>query len=230
MDKMDYKQLKTLVTQKGQSANKRFDRISASRNMSHLATNAVKRSGGRFSVAGKNKEQLIIEAKRIQAFNKSSTGTVSGATKQAKSYTGSKKKTTKKKKKSLKTIKQDIIKKQKQIEKERGKEEAKKYRRRAEARYKTIQKKRREEREQQKAVKQSKPSGEERSGELESLDDIISKADTEIENLQEEVNHIRSNAILDQARMGDEKLISTRSREQQEVMPDISEEWSKKFI
>lgn len=80
MEKMTINELKSLVSSHGKSANKRLYRIRSDKSSAQNAVRSVQRSGGSFGVAGKNtKEQLIKEAKRIQNFNRSKTGTVKGA-------------------------------------------------------------------------------------------------------------------------------------------------------
>lgn len=80
LQKLDNKQLKKLVSLEGQKSNKRYYRIKSNPELAQNAVNNVNKSGGRFSVKGKNtKAELLIEAKRIQRFNKSKTGSVSGA-------------------------------------------------------------------------------------------------------------------------------------------------------
>lgn len=78
--KMNFSELKKLVSEQGQQANKRYQRIKGNKKAAQNAVNQVSRSGGRFSVKGKNTHaSLEREAKRIQSFNKSKTGTVKGA-------------------------------------------------------------------------------------------------------------------------------------------------------
>lgn len=155
--KLTKKELKELVSQQAKQANKRLDRIKSNPLVSHAAVNQVMRSGGRFGVGkAKTHEDLIKEAKRIQGFNKSPTGSVKGAKQVGREVlestgreipTKTKQKKQRKKQKSLSDIKKDIRAKEKKIEKEKGKEAAQKYRRRAEGKYKSIQKKRKQQRE-----------------------------------------------------------------------------------
>lgn len=77
--KLDQKTLSQLVSQQAKTANKRYTRIKNDKTSSKDAVRSVDRSGGRFGSKGKSKTQLIKEAKRIQRFNKSKTGTVKGA-------------------------------------------------------------------------------------------------------------------------------------------------------
>lgn len=82
LERMSFSDLKKLVSEQGQIANKRFYRIKGNKKAAQHAVNQVSRSGGRFSVRGKNSHaSLEREAKRIQLFNKSKTGTVKGAIK-----------------------------------------------------------------------------------------------------------------------------------------------------
>lgn len=79
LEKLDFKELSSLVSAQAKTSNKRLERIRADKTASKDAVRAVNRSGGKFKAKGKNKTQLIREAKRIQNFNKAKTGTVAGA-------------------------------------------------------------------------------------------------------------------------------------------------------
>lgn len=209
MNKMDFDTLKKLVSQKGKSANKRLDRISGASGISKSAIREVQSSGGRFSVKGKDKIQLIGEAKRIQTFNRSKSGTVSGAKKTAKEAIQAAKdsgvkvqsKTKRKsKKKSLSKIHSDITKKAKKIEEEKGKEAAVQYQKRARAQEEAIRQKRKKEREAQKREKEAKPKQstvEEPIPDNElTEEDVINDFDDTVEKSKDEINNKYSDATL----------------------------------
>lgn len=219
MNKMDFDTLKKLVSQKGKSANKRLDRISGASGVSKSAIREVQSSGGRFSVKGKDKIQLIGEAKRIQTFNRSKSGTVSGAKKTAKEAIQAAKdsgvkvqsKTKRKsKKKSLSKIHSDITKKAKKIEEEKGKEAAVQYQKRARAQEEAIRQKRKKEREAKKREKEAKPKqstektiepkqptveGPIPDNEL-TEEDVINDFDDTVEESKDEINNKYSDATL----------------------------------
>lgn len=209
MNKMDFDTLKKLVSQKGKSANKRLDRISGASGISKSAIREVQSSGGRFSVKGKDKIQLIGEAKRIQTFNRSKSGTVSGAKKTAKEAIQAAKdsgvkvqsKTKRKsKKKSLSKIHSDITKKAKKIEEEKGKEAAVQYQKRARAQEEAIRQKRKKEREAKKREKEAKPKQstvEEPIPDNElTEEDVINDFDDTVEKSKDEINNKYSDATL----------------------------------
>lgn len=80
LEKLDVKQLKTLVSEQGKKLNKRIRRIESRKDTSKIAVGQVKESGGTFGVKGKDtKKELILEAKREQHFQKSQSGTVKGS-------------------------------------------------------------------------------------------------------------------------------------------------------
>lgn len=105
LEKMDFKDLKHLVSEQGKKLNKRYDRIKSDVRSFHGATKNVSESGGRFGVHGATtKKELILEAKREQAFNKSKGSTV----------------------KEARAIKEDITKETGKTAREYGKEKEKK--------------------------------------------------------------------------------------------------------
>lgn len=79
LDALDDVSLKQLVKVQGNMANKRYQNIKSDPDAAKNAVSKVDRTGGRFSVKNKTHSQLVKEAKRIQNFNKSKTGTVKGA-------------------------------------------------------------------------------------------------------------------------------------------------------
>lgn len=88
LEKLDFNDLKKLVSAQGQAANRRIKNIEKSDKTSKRAVNQVKREqkGGRFSVKNKSRDELLREARQIQNFNKSKSGTVKGAVKLKESY------------------------------------------------------------------------------------------------------------------------------------------------
>lgn len=72
-------ELKSLVKSQANIANRRYQNIKSRTDTNKAGVRSVDKSGGRFSVAGKNRAELLVEAKRIQNFNKMKTGTVRGA-------------------------------------------------------------------------------------------------------------------------------------------------------
>lgn len=80
-------ELKKLVSAQAQTANRRYQNIKSNPRTAKNAVRSVDKSGGRFSVKGKdNTQSLVLEAKRIQRFNKAKTGTVKGAIESKKAY------------------------------------------------------------------------------------------------------------------------------------------------
>lgn len=79
--KLPDNELKSLVKSQANVANRRYQNIKSRSDTNKAGVRAVDRSGGRFSVAGKNRGELLVELKRIQNFNKMKTGTVRGAIK-----------------------------------------------------------------------------------------------------------------------------------------------------
>lgn len=241
-DTMSFTDLRHLVNLQGKQANKRIARIEKNRGkVSQSAVGVVKRSGGRFKASGKTKTQLIKEAKRIQTFNKSKGGTVAGAheiAKEAMKANGHDpdKKKKKKKPKSLKKIKKDIQKKTKKIEQEKGKEASEKYKRRAMAQYKVIQRKRREAREADKVLKH-KPQGEPEEPKPQPEEPEVTMQD--IENDIDDFDGFSSEDLFDGAFTTSkeyEKLQSRYNQQQREesdlqsLMPELSGDWSSAFI
>lgn len=105
LEKMDFKDLKHLVSEQGKKLNKRYENIKSDVRSFHGATKNVSESGGRFGVHGAaTKKELILEAKREQAFNKSKGSTV----------------------KEARAIKEDITKETGKTAREYGKEKAQK--------------------------------------------------------------------------------------------------------
>lgn len=68
------------VTMAVSAANKRLARMEKA-NLNPPARREVERTGGRFSVAGKNRTQLLKELQRIQEFYSMETSTIKGAKK-----------------------------------------------------------------------------------------------------------------------------------------------------
>lgn len=79
LDKLSYKELSKLVSEQSKISNKRLTRIQSTKDAAKDAVKSVEKSGGRFHASGRNKQQLVKEAKRIQRFNRAKTGTVKGA-------------------------------------------------------------------------------------------------------------------------------------------------------
>lgn len=80
LKKLDTDTLKKLVSEKGKSLNKRIRRIEKNpAELSQVSVATVKRSGGYFGIRGKNRKELLAEAKREQRFAKGKASTVSKA-------------------------------------------------------------------------------------------------------------------------------------------------------
>lgn len=77
LKKLDTDTLKKLVSEKGKSLNKRIRRIEKNKSdLSQVSVKEVKRSGGYFGVKGKNRKELLAEAKREQRFARGKASTV----------------------------------------------------------------------------------------------------------------------------------------------------------
>lgn len=78
LNKLNRKELSKLVSQAGSVANKRLARLEKNE-IESPAYQFNQRNGGRFSVAGKNLNQLRTEYKRVSGFLNAKTSTVTGA-------------------------------------------------------------------------------------------------------------------------------------------------------
>ena len=74
-------ELKSLVSQIGGRLNKRISNLRYAEGANKSAYEKVQESGGKFSVKGKNRKELMYEAKREQNFYRMKGSTVSGAKK-----------------------------------------------------------------------------------------------------------------------------------------------------
>ena len=74
-------ELKSLVSQMGGRLNKRISNLRYAEGANKSAYEKVQESGGKFSVKGKNRKELMYEAKREQNFYRMKGSTVSGAKK-----------------------------------------------------------------------------------------------------------------------------------------------------
>ena len=74
-------ELKSLVSQMGGRLNKRISNLKYAEGANKFAYEKVQESGGKFSVKGKNRKELMYEAKREQGFYRMKGSTVSGAKK-----------------------------------------------------------------------------------------------------------------------------------------------------
>ena len=74
-------ELKSLVSQIGGRLNKRISNLRYAEGANKSAYEKVQESGGKFSVKGKNRKELMYEAKREQDFYRMKGSTVSGAKK-----------------------------------------------------------------------------------------------------------------------------------------------------
>jgi len=74
-------ELKSLVSQMGGRLNKRISNLKYAEGANKSAYEKVQESGGKFSVKGKNRKELMYEAKREQGFYRMKGSTVSGAKK-----------------------------------------------------------------------------------------------------------------------------------------------------
>lgn len=72
-------ELKSLVSQMGGRLNKRISNLKYAEGANKSAYEKVQESGGKFSVKGKNRKELMYEAKREQGFYRMKGSTVSGA-------------------------------------------------------------------------------------------------------------------------------------------------------
>ena len=85
LNKLTRAELSKIVTQLGSAANKRYKRLN-SKNMKTPAIKALKKSGGKISVRGKNINQLRSEYIRATNFLRAKTSTISGAKKVVKMF------------------------------------------------------------------------------------------------------------------------------------------------
>lgn len=74
-------ELKNLVSTMGGRLNKRITNLKYAQGANKSAYEKVQESGGKFSVKGKNRKELMYEAKREQSFYRMKGSTVSGAKK-----------------------------------------------------------------------------------------------------------------------------------------------------
>lgn len=74
-------ELKSLVSTMGSRLNKRVSNLRYAQGANKYAYENVQKSGGKFSVKGKNRKDLMYEAKREQEFYRMKGSTVSGAKK-----------------------------------------------------------------------------------------------------------------------------------------------------
>ena len=74
-------ELKSLVSTMGGRLNKRISNLRYAEGANKSAYEKVQESGGKFSVKGKNRKELMYEAKREQSFYRMKGSTVSGAKK-----------------------------------------------------------------------------------------------------------------------------------------------------
>ena len=74
-------ELKSLVSQMGGRLNKRISNLKYAEGANKSAYEKVQESGGKFSVKGKSRKELLYEAKREQGFYRMKGSTVSGAKK-----------------------------------------------------------------------------------------------------------------------------------------------------
>lgn len=81
---MNLSDLKKSVKQAANALNKRYQNVKYNRNASQRAVKYVERTGGRFSVRGKDKNALIREVKRMQNFNRNKASRVSDAIREQK--------------------------------------------------------------------------------------------------------------------------------------------------
>ena len=72
-------ELKSLVSQMGGRLNKRVSNLKYAEGANKSAYEKVQESGGKFSIKGKNRKELMYEAKREQSFYRMKGSTVSGA-------------------------------------------------------------------------------------------------------------------------------------------------------
>lgn len=77
--KMSESDIKRIVSESGQTLNRRYINIKVNRKADQRAVHEMDRSGGRFSVANKNKVELLREFKREQSFYNKKNSTVRGA-------------------------------------------------------------------------------------------------------------------------------------------------------
>lgn len=131
LENLDFNDLKKLVSAQGQSANRRIRNIRESDKTSKRAVNQVARQqqGGRFSVKGKSRDELLREARQIQNFNKSKSGTVKGATEVKNAYERKAlgKTSTEVGKETEKEYRQKKLKEERQKLKEKSKKTGRKY-------------------------------------------------------------------------------------------------------
>lgn len=80
LNKLSRKELAQVVSRLGSTANKRLRRFEK-KDTSSPATEYVKRTGGKFSVKGKNVESLKKEYLRVKGFLEAETSTITGAKK-----------------------------------------------------------------------------------------------------------------------------------------------------
>lgn len=72
-------ELKSLVSQMGGRLNKRISNLKYAMGANKYALEKVQKSGGKFTVKGKSRKELMYEAKREQNFYRMKGSTVSGA-------------------------------------------------------------------------------------------------------------------------------------------------------
>lgn len=80
LNKLSRKELAQVVSRLGSTANKRLRRFEK-KDTTSPATEYVKRTGGKFSVKGKNIESLKKEYLRVKGFLEAETSTITGAKK-----------------------------------------------------------------------------------------------------------------------------------------------------
>lgn len=133
-------ELRALVSDQGARANVRYQNIKSRPDTSKEATAKVDRSGGRFSTKGKTTHKaLVMEAKRIQEFNRNPAGNVRGAKQAAEQIEGT---TIGKAVKDI--VKEEVKERKKSTQKKRGKKLSKKEHKKIEKEGKKLEKELRE--------------------------------------------------------------------------------------